>query len=277
MASNSRSVSYSHEEDQHLCHIYLDVSQNPIIGINQSKDHFWSRIEENYNTSKPYTTMQERIKRSLQCRMQVIMHAVGKLRGCIRQIEHFNPSGASEQDILNRARELLMQDKKYKKEFKFDHVWPLLKDMEKFTTTDGGNSSHDDNVDVSASQRPIGVKKAKLKRKQDDSILAVANAIRDEAQQLVGLLSNKSTDRQQNYDIERKRLYLLEQQEESKFLLKDLDSISDPKIREYFRNEQLKIWQKRVQKEQLRSDNPSSPLGQYFQDLGGSGSDLPDY
>ncbi|KAK6117931.1 hypothetical protein DH2020_048336 [Rehmannia glutinosa] len=197
MASNSRSASYTREEDLHLCHIYLDASQNPIIGINQSKDRFWSRVEESYNTFKPYATMLERNKRPMQCRMQVVMHAIG---------------------------------------------------YGKFTTTNGGNSSQsdtqplespglssfslnlsDDNVDVFASQRPIGVKKAKLKRKKDDSVLTVADAIRDETQQLVGLLSNKSTDRQQNYDIERKRLDLLEQQEENKFLLKDLDSISDPK------------------------------------------------
>ena len=43
-----RSASYSNEEDQLLCRLYLDVSQNPIIGINQSSLQFWSRIETKY-------------------------------------------------------------------------------------------------------------------------------------------------------------------------------------------------------------------------------------
>ncbi|GAY41561.1 hypothetical protein CUMW_060450 [Citrus unshiu] len=53
--------------------------------------------------------------------MQSILATIGKLRGCIRQIENQNPRGASEQEILNRAKVLLAQDKKYNKWFKFDH------------------------------------------------------------------------------------------------------------------------------------------------------------
>lgn len=38
--NTSRSGSYSLEENTHLCYVYFDVSQNPIIGINQSQDQF---------------------------------------------------------------------------------------------------------------------------------------------------------------------------------------------------------------------------------------------
>ncbi|KAK6164230.1 hypothetical protein DH2020_001094 [Rehmannia glutinosa] len=223
MASRSRSASYNRNEDIHLCLVYLDISQNPIIGINQSKDQFWSRVEESYNSTKPYTIVQERSKRSLQCRMQVILQVVSKFRGCVRQIENLNPSGALEQDILTRAMELLAQNKNYKKGFKFDHVWPILKDIEKFADVGGfssqsdtqqpdtqqpespmaaspGLSSYylnlsDDNVCATSSQRPIGVKKAKLKRKTDEVLSSIANAIQNKTQQIVGLFNNNSTDR----------------------------------------------------------------------------------
>ncbi|KAK2664864.1 hypothetical protein Ddye_003438 [Dipteronia dyeriana] len=33
MSSGHRSSGYTNEEDTHLCHVYLDVSQNPIIDI----------------------------------------------------------------------------------------------------------------------------------------------------------------------------------------------------------------------------------------------------
>ncbi|VYS53255.1 unnamed protein product [Arabidopsis thaliana] len=64
--------------------------------------------------------------------MTSILSAVSKLRGCVNQIENKNPSGASIEDILNQAKMLLTQYEKYKRGFKFDHVWPILKGIEKF-------------------------------------------------------------------------------------------------------------------------------------------------
>lgn len=98
--TSSRSLSYSIDEDMHLCHVYLDVSQNPIIGINQSKDQFWARVETEYQKSE-ISNQQPRPRRSLQTRMTTILSAVSKLRGCVNQIENKNPSGASEQDIVS--------------------------------------------------------------------------------------------------------------------------------------------------------------------------------
>ncbi|KAK1365303.1 NAM-associated domain-containing protein [Heracleum sosnowskyi] len=172
MAARHRSTSYSHEEDKHLCRVYLDISHNPIIGINQSRDQFWSHIEVEYNNSKPVTVTQDRPKKSL---------------------------GASQKDILTRAKVLLKQDKKYDKGSKFDHVWDILKDTEKFgddhsnatpyhqtqtsnfvssqanspatespTSASPGLSSfspniNDTSVDGCSNQWPIGVKKGKRK------------------------------------------------------------------------------------------------------------------
>ncbi|KAG6466556.1 hypothetical protein ZIOFF_075644 [Zingiber officinale] len=66
--------------------------------------------------------------------MLLMLNAVSKMKGCIRQIEHLNPSGASEQDILTRAKMLFAEDPKYTKDFEFDHVRNILKDIEKFGT-----------------------------------------------------------------------------------------------------------------------------------------------
>ncbi|KAL1221706.1 hypothetical protein V5N11_010843 [Cardamine amara subsp. amara] len=64
--------------------------------------------------------------------MSVLLTACSKLRGCINQIENKNPSGASDQDIVDQAKILLTQDANYSKGFKFDHVWPILRVIEKF-------------------------------------------------------------------------------------------------------------------------------------------------
>ena len=101
---------------------------------------------------------------------------------------------------MNDAKRLFKADSKFNKGFKFDHLWAMLKDLEKFK--DNGNaekqnrrrkesgsyySSDDQNVasptvaspglspfsinlddedsNGSSSQRPAGVKKSKLKKK----------------------------------------------------------------------------------------------------------------
>ena len=99
--SSSRSSSYTHAEDTHLCHVYLDVSQNPIIGIYQSMEMFWARIEGEFNNTRKDFMTEHRTWRSLQSRMATILPAVGKLRSCLRQIESLNPSGASEVDMVS--------------------------------------------------------------------------------------------------------------------------------------------------------------------------------
>ena len=101
MASSARSSGYTNEEDIHLCHVYFDISQNPIVGIYQSRDQFWTRVEESYNNTMPLGVTQARSKRFLESRMQTILTAVHKLRGCVRQVEYLNPSGSSEQDIVS--------------------------------------------------------------------------------------------------------------------------------------------------------------------------------
>ena len=198
----SRASNYSRDEDKLLCRVYMEISQDPIIGIYQSSDQFWTRVAEAYNNGKsPDSEM--RSTRSIQCRIQVIEKATRKMHACIRQIENTHPSGASTEDIvsiivyyfltirfllnhcfinfqMDQAKVLLSQDEKFKKGWKFDHVWNIIKNFEKFQ--DGASSARQTSRGSSCPQesenptpesarhpsppeRPIGVKKAKLKKK----------------------------------------------------------------------------------------------------------------
>ncbi|KAL5790550.1 hypothetical protein ACOSQ2_005438 [Xanthoceras sorbifolium] len=305
-----RSASYSNEEDQLLCHIYLDVSQNPIIAL-------------------PVHITIVRPWRSLQKRMQVIIAAIGKLRGCIRQIEYLKPSGASEQDVLNQAKALLAQDPKFKKGFKFDHMWPLLKDTEKFadvntdhtpsrrkrnecndvsqsdsTKSTPGASSFciDLNTDFESEEqindnndpfeRHVGRKKEKMKRKQVDEVTQFYKSFKEENQEMKGIFK-ESNDRLQesktmiekNYELqllraqnEVKNIELKERCREDKFLLKDVNSIEDPMLREAFRKEQMNIYERRARDRQSQGGIESSnTFNQYFGGYGGNGDNIPDY
>ena len=89
----------------HLCHVYIDISQDPILGRNESGNNFWARVESKYHKNGKF---QPRPRRSLQTRMTTIIGAVAKLRGCINQIENKNPSGASQEDIVSFYYNLLI-------------------------------------------------------------------------------------------------------------------------------------------------------------------------
>ncbi|XP_073153961.1 uncharacterized protein [Henckelia pumila] len=271
MAPSARTASYTIEEDKHLCHIYLDISQNPIVGINQSKDQFWARVEEGYNSIKP-NTVQVRNKRSLQCRVKTILRQVGRLRGCIRQIEILKPNGASDEDILHRAKDLFMQDPNYSKGFKFDHVWPILKDLKKFSSdihpssfetqtkftnldssqsethtpetplsgSEGLNSftinlSSDENVGDTSSDRSIGVKKgsASLQQTYDMKMLELHNN------------ALKLENQKSKIEARKQQVALAALQEENRVLYMDLSTIGDPESREIVGAERAKIMQKR--------------------------------
>lgn len=86
MANTSHSIrtaSYSIDEDQLLCGVYLDIAQDPDTGKDQGTQQFWSRIEIEYHQMLPAHLTNTRSSRSLQSRMQNILTAVSKFRGCI--------------------------------------------------------------------------------------------------------------------------------------------------------------------------------------------------
>ncbi|KAG5580739.1 hypothetical protein H5410_051366, partial [Solanum commersonii] len=193
---------YSLNEDKLLCQIYVDISQDPITDICQSYDQFWVRIEQSYNNLKEESRIY-RNKKSLQCRIALIEKAIRKLSGCIRQIENLHPSGASDIDIINQAKMLLIQEPTYKKGFKFDHIWNLMKDFEKFKDIDIEKKKFEAKAllcnhrsHYTSSKRPIGVKKSKLKRSKDEGLSLAMKLFEIENNRLGKMLSESTTSKQ---------------------------------------------------------------------------------
>ncbi|KAJ9565409.1 hypothetical protein OSB04_001375 [Centaurea solstitialis] len=248
MSSSIRSSAYKDNEDIQLCHCYLDVSQNPIIGRNQRKDKLWERIEVQYHSCEPFAS-NRRPRRSLESRMSTIQKATKKLRGCINQVQNRNPSGASEQDIMNEAKEMLKLDASYKRGFKFDHVWHIMKDCENFSTvtetsqsqrhspyeslspglgsssgTDVGSPSLNLNDEqcTSLTQRPIGVKKkAKSKLQSDKQLESFVEASKRMSEAI-----NKNSEADQDQETNELVLQSTDPDHRSKDLLKTLKSYS---------------------------------------------------
>ena len=152
---------------------------------------------------------------------------------------------------FNQAKVMLMEDPKYKSGWKFDHVWNIIKNFEKFQDQDtharqvrnpcgiGYTSSEsenptpdsaaqaspglssfslnlDDNEDVTdgtSSQRPIGVKKSKLKRKCDDQTSIVINTLEEGNKRLLEQLEKTTAQREHHLEIQSRNYALKELKE----------------------------------------------------------------
>jgi hypothetical protein len=206
---------------------------------------------------------------------------------------------------MNRAKVLLSQDKKYKRGFKFDHVWPILKDMQKFSDNDSATSTprrprghnvssqedsptpesptmaspgissfslniSSDDAGGSSSQRPIGVKKAKLKKRVAEDNASIVATFTEGQDKLVEVFEKNNLERQRTNDI-------LERKLETKIVMMDLDSIKDPRKREFVDQQQRKIMAKHARQQDYGSGSSSEPFGDFFNNIGGSGNGLEDY
>ncbi|XP_075499104.1 uncharacterized protein LOC142537477 [Primulina tabacum] len=252
MTSSKRGVAFSIEEDKLLVVDYLDVSQNPIIGINQSRDRLWSRVAVTYNEQLTGKSTEPRTIKALQCRWFNINKIVQKFSSCVSQVELSRPSGASEKDILDQAKALFKQSAG--STWWLDHVWSLLKDQEKFRSSnailsnfipnqgsiDSSYSDYfpniesstpdcpglsgfainldEDNLSGGSSQRPIGIKKAKPKRKATEKHLKDISTMAKCNEKMVAMMENAEVHRQQLIDIEKQRNAIMAFKEENKIL-----------------------------------------------------------
>lgn len=96
----NRGASFSQQEDLLLCHVYLEISQDPIVSNNQALRKLWKKIQKSYNEKKN-ESWEIRSDRSLEGRMGTILFAVKTLKSCVIQVENMHPSGASEHDIVS--------------------------------------------------------------------------------------------------------------------------------------------------------------------------------
>ncbi|XP_042460398.1 uncharacterized protein LOC122043898 [Zingiber officinale] len=178
--------------------------------------------------------------------MNTIIVAVSKLKGCIRQIEELNPSGASEEDIMNRIEKFNSDNikaastrvQRQTAQADYSQSYNLEKDV--YSPSSPHVSSFNLNITDSDSggtstKRPIGVKKAKLKRKNEQQFSKMVS----QNDELVAAL-----DRSTNVAMFK---------EENKILFKDLNTIADPIMREFIRGEQVRIMQKRTENEKSQS------------------------
>jgi hypothetical protein len=94
--NQKRSKNFSEQEDKILVSAWLHVSLDPVLGTNQTRAAYWTRIYEHlYKTSK---STPDRSQNSLMHRWKTIQENVNKFCGHLSQIEGRRQSGVSIHD-----------------------------------------------------------------------------------------------------------------------------------------------------------------------------------
>ncbi|KAE8771790.1 Alternative oxidase 1a, mitochondrial [Hordeum vulgare] len=142
-APKGRGGNYTNDEDILLCNTWLQVSRDPSIGGDQSKDAYWNRMQEHFDLHN--TSGIDRSTRSLRSRWSTINRDCQKWAPAQKAVDKLNPSGTNDIYRFNIAQNLLKGDEKKTKKgnikkgrpFTLPHCYEELKDDGKWKKRDG--------------------------------------------------------------------------------------------------------------------------------------------
>nr|XP_020178983.1 uncharacterized protein LOC109764589 [Aegilops tauschii subsp. strangulata] len=158
-APKGRAGNYTNAEDILLCNTWLQVSRDPSVGGDQSRDAYWNRMKEHFDVRN--VSGIDHFERSLRSRWSTINKDCQKWAAAQKAVDKLNPSGTNEDD--RRTIELDDNDEE-----------------EDASSDDGKRSPTPNSVSYSKPKRPDGCKKdakEKKKRKGDDELKNAMEAI----------------------------------------------------------------------------------------------------
>ncbi|KAK2638980.1 hypothetical protein Ddye_026775 [Dipteronia dyeriana] len=132
------------------------------------------------------------------------------------------------------------------------------------------NISSDDGEGRS-SQRPVGAKKAKSKRRVEEQNSTYFNTLKEGHEIFLEVCSINAMHRERLTDILERKVEC----REAKFMMIYLNTITDPNKREFMNQQQLKFIAKRARQQDQGSQNASGSFGEFFDNLQGPGNGLP--
>ncbi|XP_066319452.1 glutathione S-transferase T3-like isoform X1 [Miscanthus floridulus] len=91
-----RGTAFTKEEDLVVCSAFLNISKDPITGVNQTSGGYYKRMHDYFNEHKPEGSNRSQI--AIQHRWALIQKAMNKFCGHKEAIDRLNESGKNEQD-----------------------------------------------------------------------------------------------------------------------------------------------------------------------------------
>ncbi|XP_042063893.1 uncharacterized protein LOC121807693 [Salvia splendens] len=297
---SSRKKNYANDEDILLCQIYMRILQDPTIGTYESSNQQWNRVEDAFIKDKD-PTWPQRTQRSMQARIQTIEKATKKFRECLKQLKQ-----EIKVELHVTIKEAAQDDPNSKLDWKFSHVWEVIKNFEKFQdcaqssrqpsceikSSDSESQTHNwqallalssfnmcfdyDGEQVpgdSSSSKPKRVKKAKLKTKILEDTTSLIMALEKQNELLKDGMENANSQMALFLENQKGSIKLKQMKEENKILSMNLSSINYPQSRAFFQAEKKCILREKAQQEDQPNDDALRTYSFDFNDIGGSGSD----
>ncbi|XBH69271.1 hypothetical protein VPH35_097203 [Triticum aestivum] len=137
-APKGRAGNYTNADDILLCNTWLQVSRDPSVGGDQSRDAYWGRMKEHFDVHN--VSGIDRFERSLRSRWSTINSDCQRWAACQNAVDKLNPSGTNEDDRYNIAQNLFKEEERKTKKgkikkgrvFALPHCYNVLKDDEKW-------------------------------------------------------------------------------------------------------------------------------------------------
>ena len=98
-ASKGRGGNYTNEEDVLRCNTWLQVSRDPSVGGDQSRDAYWLRMKEHFDVRNKSGI--DRSDLSFRSRWSTINKDCQKWAAAQKAVDKLNPSGTNEDDRVS--------------------------------------------------------------------------------------------------------------------------------------------------------------------------------
>jgi len=130
-------INYSEEDNLRLVSLWIKHSVDPIRGTDQSREAYWSKIADAFNSGMPEGA-RRRTKGQLKSHWVRINAAVTKFNGVYGRMTYC--SGEAEDILIDKARATFKRENK-KKPFTLEYVWKILRKEPKWYRTPGMDCS----------------------------------------------------------------------------------------------------------------------------------------
>ena len=98
-APKGRGCNYTNDKDILLCKTWLDVSRDPSVGGDQSRDAYWLRIKEHFDLRN--VSGIDHSDRSLHSRWSIINKDCQQWAAAQKAVDKLNPSGTNDEDRVS--------------------------------------------------------------------------------------------------------------------------------------------------------------------------------
>ena len=191
-----RSKNFTKDDQIALCHAWLDMSEDPLVGTDQCSSDFWAKVAVNFNKSMEDSgnVNRSREPNGIQLHWRdILQKSVNIFCGAYAKSKHVEKSGYTEQDYIDLALKIYSDSMPKQQAFKLIHCWQILRNKPKWTgciaerrtpVTKRSAPSIEYNGEMvdtpAAAVRPIGNKKAKTLRPQKLDMAEASLALKKE-------------------------------------------------------------------------------------------------